>query len=938
MLTGVDLGNYGWVPQVPFTQGATIPLYVSDFSDPFASPHFLNADVVNDPHMWNWQDAGSVCCAFQESFLGHPGSTVVTGNTSGTPWAPGNNPYGGTTEVVIGNDLVIDNSIDLYVENMTLRFAPTARLVIKPGAYARFKNCVLTSYTCDNARWRGVRVEGNTNLDQSDQTDAQGRLYLDHTTVSNAQIGVRCAKETFGSNVDPNGYGGVLWTYYATFKNNLIGVDLGHYHHHFNQYGVEDNRTYLHYTTFVTDNDWPDSYLPSNHAQVFDTRKVNFILCTFANDATSAPLAGQGNGLYTYKAEVYVKGSSTNPTYGFVRNLRTGIKKEGGPLEPITVDRMRFSGNWTGIDDVAGHFSRYINNLFNVPDVTSLSRYGMKLNQSRFFTVERNTFTGSVQAMNNNHRSVGIWFLGINPDQTLPWNYDDEQIYDNDFTDLHTGCLVNRMHRSADGGPNDSGLQIYCGDYLNNTEDIGVGPRSIIRPNQFKVGFEPQLAGNRFLDEANCTSNYDWILDEFWNTDVAPYEGMSVIYHRLNDPVCAAICPTEQDDQFDDQPVGFPASFDEEVDCGGGKLDQGRSRSQAEAAYAAARTLCVQAKALLDGSTDGGNRPDLLAELTQDHPWLGTGFLRDRLLLNSPLSNEALRAMIEREQPMDPWHITQVCIENSPLDPGILGLLKDNPVMGDFFHNIVLQAQEGLGPSAKQLLQEEYMLRRGQQAQALADVGWLWATDTISPGGEDSLRNTMEHAAGLDHRWARMARRLFAGDMTGANNLEGDLRGQNGFAQLQAVIDMGTAHGGDWFLLDSVEVDSMVAYALLGVQGAAMYESILEGHNLADVYIEAVFPDKFRSMHAGQEDTARDDATYAITAYPTPADNEAWLTYAVELSGGGYRIEDAQGKVVQQGRFASGGLMPLSTADLATGMYAVVAEHNAAKGRLFVKH
>lgn len=924
-----------WQPAITTNSPVAPPQYEPPSGSTLYAPRFINAQVVNDPHLGNWEFVSDACCATQQDFMGQPGYTVTQGNTSGTPWQPQANPFGGGSEVVITSDLTIGNSIDLYIENMTFRFAPGARLILKPGTYARFKNCVLTSYTCDNARWPGVRVEGNTELDQSDATDMQGRLYLDHTTVSNAVIGVLCAKEVYGSNNDPYSYGGVLWTYYATFKNNLIGAQLGWYGDNYNSQGIEDNRSYFNYTTFITDDEWPDNYFPSYHLDIQKTRKVNVTLCTFANDATLGPIVGQGNGLHAYRAEVKVTGSSSNnPTLGFVRNLRRGIIKEGGPDEPITVDRMRFSGNWIGIDDVGGHLSRYINNTFNVPDAV-IPRYGIKLNQSRFFTVERNTFTGSVHNANNSHRSVGIWFKGILPDQARPWNYEDERIYDNDFTDLHTGCLVNGMHISWDFVQDHHGLMIFCGDFLNNTEDVGIADRSLVRPNQF-VTDPPQLAGNRFLDAADCTTNYDWLLDPNWNVNTEPYEDLVITYLRNEDPLCAATCPDPVEDDFLDLPEPGSDLFNESQDCGSGNLDLGRSRQQAEAAYAQARTYSVQVKALLDGLTDGGYKPDLIAELEQDHPWLGSGFLRDRLLLNSPLSNEVLRAMIERTEPMDQWHVTQVCIENSPLDPGILSLLKP-PMLGIFFYQMVLDAQQGLGPSTKQLLQEELMLRRGQQAAAFADVGWLWATDTVNPGGQDSLRTNLLHDAGLDHRWERMAMALLAGDMTMAAARFGEVREQNGSMQLQQVIAMGTNHGGNWALLDSTEVDTMVTFAQSGVQGAALYESILEGHNLAEVENEARFPDKFRSMHVGEETKATVEAAYDIAAYPTPADRSTWLTYPSELTGTTFSIQDAQGRTVQQGRFMGGGVMELDCGALANGLYAIVSSEGSGKGRLLVK-
>ena len=42
--------------------------------------------------------------------------------------------------------------------------------------------------------------------------------------------------------------------------------------------------------------------------------------------------------------------------------------------------------------------------------------------------------------------------------------------------------------------------------------------------------------------------------------------------------------------------------------------------------------------------------------------------LRDLLLTKHPLSDEVLRAVLRREQPLDAWHLTQVLLQNSPLN------------------------------------------------------------------------------------------------------------------------------------------------------------------------------------------------------------------------------------------------------------------------------
>jgi hypothetical protein len=388
-----------------------------------------------------------------------------------------------------------------------------------------------------------------------------------------------------------------------------------------------------------------------------------------------------------------------------------------------------------------------------------------------------------------------------------------------------------------------------------------------------------------------------------------------------------------------DDDFGGSGLFTETGACGSGVLDLLHSPLQARQAYASAKQLCLEAKNLLDGATDGGERPDLIAELSQVDPALGTGFLRDRLMLNSPLSNEVLKAMILRELPMDPWHITQVCLENSPLDPGILGLIRDQGHLDNFFMNVVDQAQSGQGPSAKQVLQQEWMLRRSQQARAFSELGWLWATDTVTPGGDDSLRFALENHGGLDHTWSRLALRLAEGDLAGASALLGTMRDdQSGMPQLQAVIGFGYACNNDWALLDRASVDSMIAFASSGVQGAAIYAGILSAHGLANVEPEVRFPNTGRAMVLATADNTATGAAISITAYPTPADEETWLTFPTELKGMRFQVRDVQGKLVYEGRFESAGLHRLRTREFADGVYSIVPVGKSISGRVVIQH
>lgn len=846
-------------------------------------------------------------------------------------WTPGTNPFNNhTSPIYVKQELRIGSGAQVTASNMVFRFGPGAKLTIEPGGYFYSTGCTFTS-ACED-RWAGIRVNGNTSLDQTPTIGGdQGYLRLSNSTVSNAVIGVRCATETNNGGLISTGYGGIIIANNSTFKNCITGVDIRNYSGN-QPGGIENNLCRFSGCDFITDSDWPDNATPQWMARISKTRKVDFLQCDFMYLPGAGAPSFPGYGLLSASAEVLVNGGAVR---GRFNNLVVGVYRVGDPLTPITVNNCKFNFNRDGIMDGFGHFGRYTNNIFYVPDQAAFASpcTGLTLWQSRFFTVERNTFNGMPQR----DESIGIFFAGAESDgQGVA--YDDEEIYDNVFNTLHTGCLVNGLHRDGLGSAVDNGLKIFCGDYTNNVHDVEVARSSTIRKDQYENSAPPQLAGNRYYGQADCLGESDWILDDDWNADVAPHNGMVINYLRHEDVLCQVFCPDPVDDDFEDQGYDFSGPFLKEIACANGLLDNNHTVLQAHTAYAEAKALNLAAYNLLEGLTDGGERPDLLEELQQDDPWLSSGFLRDRLMLNSPLSNLVLKAVILREQPMDPWHITQVMVENSPLDPGIHNELNAAGILDSFFKNVVTQAQTGQGPSSKQLLQEEWMLRRGQQTRAWAQLGYLWATDTVEPGGEDSLRLQLHAGNGLDHRMARLARHLHLAEVDEAALVASEFaRYESGADRFVAVAEMAMLHEGDWSLLDSAEVDSLWLWAEQGHQGAALFSGLLVQGERGMVQREPRFALKTKRMgSAGVELSAGAGERPVLSIFPTPAESEAMLVFPGEWKSMPFVVEDAVGALVTGGRLEAAGMHRLAVAQWPSGVYSVRA--GGASVRLVVKH
>jgi hypothetical protein len=366
------------------------------------------------------------------------------------------------------------------------------------------------------------------------------------------------------------------------------------------------------------------------------------------------------------------------------------------------------------------------------------------------------------------------------------------------------------------------------------------------------------------------------------------------------------------------------------------KLDLNQQLGQVHSGFVQARADAMSAWNLLNGLTDGGVRPDLLADVNQDYPWIGSSTLRDELLLSSPLSDEVLLAVILRKEPMDMWHITQVMLANTPLNGAIVSHLRASGILNTLFFNVVSQAQAGQGLSAKQLLEQELVHRRKQQARALTELGYLWATDTVNPGGLDSLQQLIDMDAGLNYTWQRLAHALETGAWSTANTeLEqagGRYSGHEGISYAVSVLQ---ANSGVLNGITTEELDSLSAIIAHGDQGAAWLAGRMPLAHQDQILPEPIFPgESHRPVFLEQAGTS---ITTSMQAFPDPADGFTVLRFPPEDRDNMLLIYDAQGREVKRILLTALGAQELSTADLAPGVYTLAVQGTSLSTRLVVQ-
>ncbi|MFN8352197.1 MAG: hypothetical protein U0U25_12095 [Flavobacteriales bacterium] len=918
----LDPSTWTWQSSVPFTQPLNVvPLSVNDWSGT-NPPRLLNGQMINDP--LSTPQPGR-CCAYTALIDAPQGDLEVSGTSN--YWSPGDNGLpGDPAEGEFQQDLVVLPGASLVVQNMTLRFGPDARIVVRPGGYARFTNCTLTSANCEGARWKGIRVEGTTSQDQLPVVHGdQGYLLLVNTAVVNAELGVVAAREIVGG-FDVGGYGGIVQCTGAHFRNCLRGARITDYHANVEN-GVENNRSRFTNTRFTIDGGWPGG-TPRWQLILRNTNGVDVTNCGFANDAPQLFTEGaQGNGLLMANAQTNVVGDD-NPANSFVRGWNLGALSVLNFLTPVTVKKMHFSGNATALADYGGLFGQYTFNTFTVPDqgTGATPRVGMLLWQTQLMTVERNLFQGQDAAPGLDENSVGIFHLGLNASlagqNDNDWLYVDNRIYDNEFKDLTVGNLVQWVNRGAQANNDAQGLQLLCGDYTNNQFDHAVVEGSLIRPRQGSQD-NPITgpAGNRYFDQANCDTEYDWWLDPQWNVVPGWLPGMTVTYYHHEQPV-AIIDPLCASPNFDDQQVLFSGTFAKPTSCGDGILDMTGGINELEVDLDEATVGWVATKTIYDGLVGAQDEPTILAAITeQNAPWTSSA-LRNLLLASSPVSDLVLLETIKRFEPLDSWHLTQVLVQNSPLNRGVMEVVRVESGLSPFYLGIVEQAQQGQGPSAKQLLEEEMGRLHGQRATLLAGLGWYYGTDSLLATGMDSLRAKVLNDPDPAFGYGRMNGLFTEGDWGAMlTMLQGPLAKVNGVGVYNGLRLAGLECAGAWDTLGLAFAQQLAAVQVEGRMGAPLASGVLWSTDRTDFVPPVELPRLLRQRLEFEQLTQMSDQNTVVAAYPNPASDQVMVVLPGVASGTPYVLFDATGRTVHRGRVDMNGLHELAVKALPNGLY-----------------
>lgn len=867
--------------------------------------------------------ASAECCSTVHDMVSFAQVVIPSGNDT---WSTTDNPFQDRQLIRISGELRFQEGAHITASGLQFLFGEDDALIIEEGAFFACNNCTFAN-ACD-AMWKGIRVEGDA-AEPEQQDGHQGYLRLYNSTVQGALTGVWCAKEDQNGWPLPSKGGGVVRAHNTVFKDCRVGARADYYHR-YDGNGVElPNLCYFADCTFETTENWFASDSPRSHLILNDVNGVPVMYCAFKNsDPEAFGLQQRGLGIFGFNAGFQCHGGSQYASNSF-EGLRAGVVASVvDPARTYTIDGMGFVNNGQGVVDFGSTDARITNNQFMLlggatpSDVASV---GIQLFESERYTVERNTFTDQ----GTNVPTVGIWFSGP--------AFEDNQIYDNEFTDLSLGTLVEERQL----GPGDPiiapGLQLLCGDHTGNNADQVILENGYIA---FQQGLpdDGSVTANNSYGVVNCASRSGPVS----NTLVWAYSvyGLNVVYNyygNANSPQMRPDCVEELNGDplsstgdwfYDLHFVEVATPFDQEAHCANGVLDLIDAHEIGDLAELALEHRQKQgelrnALAQYRMTMDQARTNDLRAML-EYQPWHASYLVRDTLLYHHPLSNSVMQSAIERDEPLDPWHLTQVLIQNSPLNNEVWTTIDNEDALPPYFYALLRQYDQGTG--LKGALEQEVVLRQREKTRLQHLLLSAWAADSTMTDRQDSLLAIFELDSLGDGLRGRYLTHLHRGEFTEAAAMVSELEANSWTEDLTIWGKIYEGVEGDWNQTGAEDREDLLdlAFGHASSVGAVAWATLLQVGELDSIPYPEVPASLKNTWSRREQRNAISDVPRLIDVVPNPTSDRIAFVIPAGTSDGILEVHDAQGRLVHS--FPIGGrkgMIESSVGDLEAGLYTV---------------
>lgn len=872
-----------------------------------------------------------------------PWESIVLFKYSGAPLTTLSFPAGvhtvsGTltlnTDQNIEGVILVPADATLIVDGARLGFAPstpalTTNINVKPGGTLILKNGgELTNWIgCgEPGMWDGVIAAGSINGPQPRIEMWEGSrvanaytalLFLDSDPRTPIPVGGSGVVNATGSLpelilnhsvFENNGHDVVLVPLNSTIGRSLPLVDID------GILGADPTNGFIEGCHFITTGPLKDANtLPKHHVFLRYVNGLEFKGCIFKNstDTEVGNPAERGVGITSQNSSPRVLASGSDRSH-FV-GLNYGVHASGVLKTAAVVDEADFRENAAGIymgGTVAPVITR---NHFEVPDMNASLKgvaacYGTYMNGATAFELEENTYVGE-----NTKRfpKVGAIFnnTGVQANKYYNNTFDDFE----DNTERSSGTIIMGTNAAVDG----VGLQMRCNDYsgerANDFDVAFTGTSVTIAANQGMNGSEPQdPAGNTFALSCNGNDEQHFFMENAVNT--------FTYYHHQPQLGIVELIPSCVNTPHIN--ASTFADYDESESCPTEMSGLDLITEDELKAFEAHAEFDVL-KEVYDNWKDGGDTEGLIAFIAD--PANSSYQVRNQLMLAAPkVSSDAWAKAFTRTVPMNPWHMAQALLANSPLEPAVLDLLEHSDI-GTFYKELVEDGQNG-GVSMHSIYKSEIAHFESAKSSALQAM----------------VRKSLGSALPADLQRAFNALEAFP-TVGMIEELVHVLLAQGEVADARTLVDAMMVQGGPdaelWNFYDlvlkaieegtpliaiapSVQAD-LQAIAGQSTIGSAHAEAWLNELGIATLEV-VILPEKNKRLSAARRDDSAVEESRLLQAYPNPSRGPVYLTYTTVdgVEHAELLIHTAEGRLVKQLALGNAnGIIELQLKDLSTGLH-----------------
>ncbi|MBL8009845.1 MAG: T9SS type A sorting domain-containing protein [Flavobacteriales bacterium] len=848
-------------------------------------------------------------------------SNVYTLTATNTTWSTSMNVRGSVV-IPAGKTLTINNGATISFAD-SRRVGYTTNLVVQPGGkLVVVQGATLTNIgPCGDGMWDGIMALGNTNLAQSPGNQATVELATG-ATITNAFVGVLAANadinDPIGSTATQRGARVICAN--AVFENNIHDVVLRPYSC---GGGCANDFTVTKFweCDFLTTG--PLNYAdktPKVHLHVSNYPRTWVRGCVFENSDTGingADVAAWGVGIESFNTDLRVVDQNNGdpamprtPTFG---TLQAGCLAANSNGKPVYVYNAYFGDCGHGLGIWGSANARVVGCDFKEPDLDMVGQgfgapvYGTYLEGTSSILFEDNWF--SAVPGTNTYPCVGSTFNNIGSTSNT---------YTNNRYDAFDclNCAGIESAGTTIQGSN-SGLQFRCNQYssfVDNAYDIAfTGGNVTVSPQQGATFPIPDPAGNTFA--LNCTGE-----QHFYNDGGATGINIFTYHHHAPDPTVEVV-PTC---------MSFPLSssinsntFQPYNGCAGPQNLMMASAGDQSAAAANAAGEYALLKAVYDDWSDGGD-PDGLQDFVTD-PANGSYAIRNQLMMVAPkVSDEVWKEVFERIGDMNPWHLAQALIANSPLEPPVMAMLEHSTLM-PYYKQLVANEQGGM--SMQMIKQSELSYWRMQQTRSLQaytsrayeEVPTVTYAEAIALHQQYPVEGSAEQI---------MLLHLANNDLAGARACVNAALAVDHTAwwEVQDLYLYQLENGLDMEALDPGQEAQLTAIAAGSGPGSSNAKAWLATAAAGRPAANVVLPNMTRSLqHMPQAGAQMTEPEY-LEIFPNPSQGAAFITYTLPegLGAAELQVYDARGRIIWQKRpERSSGITELPS-DLAPGLYQAV--------------